>query len=438
MKTKNKIFRSPLSLLCGAVAMLTANQGLAAPSYLNGVICDLDVIGSGTCPLFASFAHAIDRQQRRIVGSASTDTDCCYRHAFFTPQFTPGFGNPDCPAGLTDLLAPGSTFGIHSGWIVGTRYDAAASAYRGFKTPGPPYGAPGVVDIGTLGGANSVAYGLSSVNPSLDVVGASQVLLGPNQPFHAFILTGESTTLPLFGQDLGTFGGANSVAYDVNDRPNPEVVGAAETVVSGPALLHDSDTGGQKKILPFGSDGSGKYHAFFHVHSALGQQLGPADDLGTFNGGTTYGDNSVAYAVNNQSVVVGASQFEAGSGKPFHAFVHVGPGPLDFLADDIHNDNNPSLFLSSVAYAVNSDSEVVGTGFNGQEFRAFLWLPPPTPLKYGLPPGMHDLNDPGVSPAALEGWTLIQATGIDNFGNIVGTGIHNGNLRAFLLRPGNP
>jgi hypothetical protein len=45
---------------------------------------------------------------------------------------------------------------------------------------------------------------------------------------------------------------------------------------------------------------------------------------------------------------------------------------------------------------------------------------------------MVDLNTTLVNPT---GWQLTSANGINDYNQIVGTGIHNGQIRAFLLNP---
>ena len=89
---------------------------------------------------------------------------------------------------------------------------------------------------------------------------------------------------------------------------------------------------------------------------------------------------------------------------------------------------------NSEAHGINGSTEVVGTVYDSApdvesddtahvHSRAFFW-------QSGK---MYDLNKciPQKS-----GWTLSIARGINNHGWIVGTGIHNGHTRAFLLTPG--
>jgi probable HAF family extracellular repeat protein len=83
-------------------------------------------------------------------------------------------------------------------------------------------------DLGTLGGQNSRAFG---INDSGQVVGTAETgaTYNPRDPksssyriSHAFLYSGSGSL-----QDLGTLGGPNSYAYDIND--SGQVVGTADT-----------------------------------------------------------------------------------------------------------------------------------------------------------------------------------------------------------------
>ena len=79
--------------------------------------------------------------------------------------------------------------------------------------------------------------------------------------------------------------------------------------------------------------------------------------------------------------------------------------------------------VSSEALAMNIYSDVVGRSGNGDfsTSRAMLW-------RGGK---AIDLN----TWVSDNSWTLQVATAINNAGQIVGTGRHNGQTRAFLLQP---
>jgi probable HAF family extracellular repeat protein len=75
---------------------------------------------------------------------------------------------------------------------------------------------------------------------------------------------------------------------------------------------------------------------------------------------------------------------------------------------------------SSVANGINNNGKVVGTSNN----RAFLWT---KDLR------IQDLNS--LTDQTGSGWTLYSANAINDAGQIVGYGDHNGASHAFLLTP---
>jgi probable HAF family extracellular repeat protein len=82
----------------------------------------------------------------------------------------------------------------------------------------------------------------------------------------------------------------------------------------------------------------------------------------------------------------------------------------------------PPGFVSAEALAINSAGEIVGVAFSCCELAAFIYDGS----------AMHDLNE--LIPSG-SGWTLIEATDINDSGWIVGRGLHNGLARGFLLKP---
>jgi probable HAF family extracellular repeat protein len=75
----------------------------------------------------------------------------------------------------------------------------------------------------------------------------------------------------------------------------------------------------------------------------------------------------------------------------------------------------------SSAAAINFYGHIVGMSTSNSGSRAFLW---------NARKGMRDLNT--LIPSN-SGWTLWDASGINVFGSIVGTGMINGQFHAFML-----
>ncbi len=80
--------------------------------------------------------------------------------------------------------------------------------------------------------------------------------------------------------------------------------------------------------------------------------------------------------------------------------------------------------LSSSAYGINNAGQVVGVSFSQPGSKAFVYLASE----------MWNLNALMIGPEASE-WTLQEARGINDSGQITGNGLHNGKTRGFLLTP---
>jgi probable HAF family extracellular repeat protein len=134
------------------------------------------------------------------------------------------------------------------------------------------------------------------------------------------------------------------------------------------------------------------------------------------------GDGKATYAsaINNKGVAAGTSTVFRSGGYFRHACVwSVG---AEARAIDLGTLGGGK----SAALDINDLGQVVGWSYvaddNRNETRAFSW-------QYGR---MHDLN--ALIPPDL-GWILESADGINNQGQIVGTGLHEETTRAFLLSP---
>ena len=173
--------------------------------------------------------------------------------------------------------------------------------------------------------------------------------------------------------DLGTLGGTNSRAYEVNE--SGQVAGY-------------SDTAG------------GFTHAFLYSASGM-------TDLGTLGGYLSLG-----YAINDSGEVVGYSSMTA-SGV-VHAFLYTG---------GIMKDLGTIGGTGSFARDINKAGQVVGSARTATGSTHAILYDGDT---------MYDLNS--LIPAA-SGWELGEARGINEFGQIVGWGGIGGGTHAFLLTP---
>jgi probable HAF family extracellular repeat protein len=139
-------------------------------------------------------------------------------------------------------------------------------------------------------------------------------------------------------------------------------------------------------------------------------QNGTIKDLGTLGGGGRSG----ATAISDAGRVVGSSLAIVSGKTQVHAFLYDLPdGPMV--------DISPNRSCS--ATGVDSAGDVVGSCdlINQSGAHATLW-------KSGA---LSDLNDLAKDPS----WVLLVAYAINASGQIVGTGLHNGQPRGFLLTP---
>lgn len=140
------------------------------------------------------------------------------------------------------------------------------------------------------------------------------------------------------------------------------------------------------------------------VRATIWSATGEATNLGDLPGGA---DFSYAFALNDAGQVVGWSSGTSGD----NAFIwREGVGMTDL------GNLRPGRD-SSMANSINANGEVVGSSFNSMQSKAFLWTE-------GL--GMMDLGDlPGGRDSST-------ARGINDFGLIVGSGTTDDGTRAFV------
>ena len=217
-----------------------------------------------------------------------------------------------------------------------------------------------MVDLGSLGGAESVSYG---INNDGYVVGQYLLTEGTSEDdFRAFLHDGNTL------MSLGTLpGGSYAVGNDVNNGG----------IVTGTSYV--------------GPVGDGDSRGFIYSEEIM-------LDIGTLGGPTQ------AWAINDMNQIVGSSTNSSGEIRAF------------LYENGTMQDLGTGGGSMSQAYDINDNSQVVGTLTFSQEpsSRAFVW---------DEADGMVLLNDlEFVEP--LSGWTnLSTAYGISDQGHIVGSGV---------------
>lgn len=309
---------------------------------------------------------------------------------------------------VTDIGSLGgqsAAIGVNdAGQVTGNSYLSTGAAHAVLYSNGS------LRDLGTLGGLNSLGYGIDSAG---QVVGYSNATVRGVSSDQAFVDTNGTMS------DLGTLGGLNSYALAIS----------ASGSVAGYSNLTSSTV----------------YHAFLYVNGVM-------TDLGTLAGGV----NSEGWGINSVGQVTGYSNIANGQ---FHAFLYSngtmtdlgtlgGPSSSGAALNDAGQVTGKSYtnagwnhaFLYSngamkdlgtlggtysIGNGINGAGQVTGqstTAVSGGTYDAFLYSNC----------AMIDLNT--VNGVAGSGWTLSAGYGINNVGQIVGQGsFSGGTLHGFLL-----
>lgn len=328
-----------------------------------------------------------------------------------------------------------------------------------------------VTELGTLGGANGMAYG---INNHEQIVGAAQTSMGN---YHAFMFDSG------WMMDLGTMGGSNSWAYGINDMG--WMVGGAEMGTTNlhaflctnawlnPMMSDLGTLGGSNStawmidmlgdMVGWADMTNGTHHGFFMTNSLMSDMM----DLGTA-GGT----NSELYCINSNRMIAGYATMSNGTMQPImstnamlgsSSMMTMGMGGMGASGGQwwsINNLGNSAGMAempagnhhavmsanggmmggrmnvdlgtlggtNSIAYCLTDDGTVVGTAqmSNGM-MHAFM-----VTNVLGGAPRMMDLND--LIPTN-SGWELVEARGMNRVGQITGWGMQGGHTNAFLLTP---
>lgn len=312
-----------------------------------------------------------------------------------------------------------------AGQIVGDSYVADANGIPGQEKAFSWTASSGMTDMGALNGNAAYAW---DVNNSGDITGwyhypvsSPGTTAGGGYYEWAYVArNGVPQTIPGYAQI-----GMHSVAYGVND--NHIVVGHADMPNSpglGEAFSYDGAT------LRFLGTLGGKWSYAMDINNSnviagfADTGLNPTNQPGVYvsryhaaiwNNGViqdlgTLGSDSYAYKINDLGQAVGSS---IGTDNQYHAFVWDGTQMTAL----------PGLTGNSEALSINNQGQIVGDTGNWLNSTAFVY-------ESGAVYDLNSLVNGGVGADKL-----MRANDINNLGQIVGFGVHNGHKEAFLLTP---
>jgi probable HAF family extracellular repeat protein len=284
-----------------------------------------------------------------------------------------------------------------------------------------------IINLGTFGGPHSIAGIVGAINNRGEVVGAAtntipdpfsliyQLVLSPNgTQTRAFVWRGGAM------QDLGTLGGPDAWAFFVNERgqiAGESYAGSTPNPVTGVPTL-DPFLWQDGRMLDLGTLGgnSGSPEALNNRGQVIGYSNLAGDQtsdpflwdqgkLIDLNTSTIGGSPFLVFGINDLGEIVGAASFP---GNPFDAYIW-----RNGVATDLGHLSD----CSSLAFAINSQGQVVGGTFSscegGTHSRAFLW-------EHGQ---MTDLNSVVPADSPLQ---LVEAEAINDRGEIAGNGVPKG------------
>jgi probable HAF family extracellular repeat protein len=273
----------------------------------------------------------------------------------------------------------------------------------------------GIVDLGIPAGYNAAGAGPINNSGQIAVRGSLFV----NGMFESRAFRWANGVY----QDLGTLGGSTSTPVGIDEAGR--VAGNSSTSngkyhafrsTAGGSLVDIDGLGGNASeanaINASGHIVGQAYTSAQQYHIFLWTGSGPMQNLGSFGTPST---QATAYDISDNGIIVGLSG-SVNAVNGIGAFI---------LQNGVATPLSSPLFPHVRAQFVNNAGQVVGSYSNGEYNPPFVW---------DAVNGGADLNSL-LEPLTGAGWTLHSADNLNNVGQIVGVGHHNGQVRAFLLTP---
>lgn len=259
-----------------------------------------------------------------------------------------------------------------------------------------------LTDLGTLGGRDSWAYDINNHGQVVGWAAGSGGRLG--------FLWQAGTISP-----LSSPGATPGVAFAINDAGQV----AGNFITGGPPQAYRWESGVAAQLNP----GAGKTEAAARAINSLGQVAGDAGTSFSASVATTW-DGSQVIPLASLPTATGSTARGINDLGSIVGYTWPSPGVSEraFLWNNgVYTDLD--VGLGSSARGINNAGQIVGYVFPapGQQ-HAYLW-------EHGQ---AVDLNS--FLPAGTD-WVLTYATAISENGKIAGFGLLNGQERAFLLTP---
>lgn len=312
-----------------------------------------------------------------------------------------------------------------------------------------------LMDLGVLpGGSFTAAAGISSNGR---VTGSGDTASAISAPFLWAPGQGLSLVDPVNsyfaqGAAVNALGSVAGIEYSSGDLPVYRAF-----VNSGSGAAYIPTLGGDDNAAT-GINDSGKIVGYSDTGAASQAAFSYSPGAGVTSLGTPAGaSDSWAYAINNSGEIAGAG----GRFDPTGSFVYT---QAAVFSNGSWGDLPILGYQSSGASAISDAGQVAGTLNDGSGgTMAFLWTPAGSMVTlgellvgagsqaYGVNSSgfvvgtsggfaflygnstMYDLT--GLLDPAFAGWQLMDAMAINDRGQIAGVGVHDNELRAFLLTP---
>ena len=181
---------------------------------------------------------------------------------------------------------------------------------------------------------------------------------------------------------------------------------------------------------------------YYNSHSALWKN-GVVADIGTLTGvDATWASCSGASSINDMGQIVGWSSVSAAtqysgcmdvvdSNLPVHAFLFQNASGMQDLGALPGDSSSVALKINLFGQVIGSSGNSVTINYDDSPYQYRIQVSG-RPFSWNVRSGMRDLNDLVDHDS---GWVLNSATDINNWGQIVGLGTHDGQAHGYLMTP---